>query len=260
LLFGLQLSAEVILRLITGIFGIDAESVLYETGTMLIDLLASALVIFIGYKKSRKKFGEVFAFKNVSLSLWIAITIFMSGFIILSSELDNILEYFLPMPEFLQEVFERMLGNEYIIISVLSVGIIPAFVEEMLFRGVILSGFKENYSRKKAIITSSLLFGIMHLNPWQFVTAFILGMVSAWVCLKIKSLSISIYLHLFNNITVVLVMKTSGIITIKGFNTAYSEQAFQPLWFDITGILLASIGIIMFLNEIREVENAESVP
>jgi len=252
LLLGFQIAAGTVPWIISFISGTGAESVLYQTGTVLINLLPSVFVIYIGYKKSHKKFDEVFVFNNVSSNLWLAITVFMFGFIIISSEINNVLEYFLPMPEFLQEAFETMLVNKYIIIPVLFVGVAPAFIEEMLFRGIILNGFKENYSHKKAIIVSSLLFGIVHLNPWQFVTAFIMGMVSAWVCLKIKALTLSIYMHLFNNVAAVFIIKTRDIVLIKGFNTEPSEQSFQPLWFDILGILLVAIGIILFLREIEE--------
>jgi len=250
ILLGLQIAAGIVTWIIGFILG--TESIFNEIGTAFITLLPSVFVIYIGYKKSHKRFDEVFLFNNVSSKFWIAATVFMFGFIILSSEINNVLEYFLPMPGFLQEVFETMLDNKYIIIPVLFVGVGPAFIEEMLFRGIILNGFKENYSHKKAMIVSSLLFGIVHLNPWQFVTAFIMGMVSAWVCLKIKSLTLSIYMHLFNNIAAVLVMKSRDIVLIKGFNTDPYEQTFQPLWFDSLGILLVSIGIILFLREIEE--------
>jgi len=252
LLLGLHIAAGIALWIINFISGIGTESILYEAGIILINLLPSIFVIYIGYKKSHKKFDKIFVFNNVSSNLWIATTVFMCGFVILSSEINNLLEYFLPMPGYLQEIFETVLSNKYIIISVVSVGIIPAFVEEMLFRGIILNGFKENYSHKKAIIISSLLFGIVHLNPWQFVAAFIMGMVSAWVCLKIKALTLSIYMHLFNNTAAVLVMKSRDIVLIKGFNTEPSEQTFQPLWFDAFGIMLVAIGIILFLREIEE--------
>jgi len=252
ILLGLQIAAGIIPWIISFIFGIGEEYIFFEIGNVLLNILPSVIVIYIGYKKSHKKFDEVFVFNNVSSNLWTATTVFICGFIILSSEINNLLEYFLPMPGFLQEAFETMLGNKYIIISVVSVGIIPAFVEEMLFRGVILNGFKERYSHKKAIITSSLLFGIVHLNPWQFVTAFIMGMVSAWVCLKIKALTLSIYMHMINNIAAVLVMKTRDIVLIKGFNTGPSERTFQPLWFDALGIVLVAIGIILFSREIEE--------
>jgi len=252
ILFGLEIGIGIILWIIIYISGIHREPVLYQTGMILANILILGLVILIGYKKSHKKFDEIFVFRDVSSNLWIAITVFMSGFVIISSEISNVLVYFLPMPNFFERMGETMLDSEYIFISVLSIAIVPAFLEEMLFRGVILNGFKDNYSHKKAIIVSSLLFGVVHLNPWQFVTAFLFGIVSAWVCLKIKSLTLSIYMHLFNNTAAVFVMKSRDIIPIKGINSGSSEQTFQPLWLDVLGIVLASIGIILFLSELEE--------
>jgi len=252
LFFGLEIGIGIILWIIIYISGIDRESIIYQTVTILMNILTIGLVILIGYKKSHKKFDEVFVFNDVSSNLWIAITVFMCGFIILSSEINNVLVYFLPMPKFFEKTFETMLDSNYIFISVLSVAIVPAFFEEMLFRGVILNGFKDNYSHKKAIIASSLLFGIVHLNPWQFVTASLFGIASAWVCLRIKSLTLSIYMHLLNNTAVVFVREARDIIPIKGFNSGSSVHTFQPLWFDVLGIVLVSIGIILFLSELEE--------
>jgi membrane protease YdiL (CAAX protease family) len=252
LLLGIQLAAGLFFGIFLGIFGLENESMINGIGLIFINLLTFGLVILIGYKKSHKNFNEVFMFNNVPLNLWIAVIVFMFGFVILSSELDNLLNYILPMPDFLQDIFNSMLANEYIILSIILVGIIPAFVEEMFFRGIILGGFKENYSQKKAIIMSSLLFGIIHLNPWQFVTAFIIGLISAWICLQTRSILPSIYMHLFNNMLSVLVMKYGDIIPIKGFNTAHYERAFQPLWFNEIGIILTGIGVLLFINSIKK--------
>jgi len=38
------------------------------------------------------------------------------------------------------------------------------------------------------------------------------------------------------------------ITRFKGFNTAFSEQTFQPLWFDIIGIVFTIAGILLFFN------------
>lgn len=255
LLCGIQVMAGVVFGIIIGFLGIGTDSIIYGIGIIFINLLTFGFVIFLGFKKSHRNFNEVFMFNNVSLKYWVSITVFILGFVIISSEIDNFLQYFLPMPSFLQNIFESILVNKYFIVSILLVGIIPAFVEEMLFRGVILSGFKGNYSMRKAIIISSLLFGIVHLNPWQFVSAFIIGVFSAWICIKAKSIVLSIYIHLFNNLLAVLSLKFKDIITIKGFNSAVYEQTFQPLWFDAIGIVFTVAGIILFLNNIKNAKN-----
>jgi membrane protease YdiL (CAAX protease family) len=251
LLLGVQLLSGFVIGFVLGLLRIGTDSLIFGIGIIFMNLLSFGLVIFLGYKKTHKKFNEVFMFNNVSVKYWASIIVFMFGFVIVSSELDNVLHFILPMPSFFQDLFESLLVNEYVIVSILLVGIIPAFVEEMLFRGVILNGFRGNYSHRKTIILSSVLFGIVHLNPWQFVTAFIIGIISAWICIKLESIILSIYIHLFNNMVSVLAMKFKDTIPIKGFNTAFSEQTFQPVWFDIAGIVLTAAGILLFLNNIK---------
>ncbi len=43
-------------------------------------------------------------------------------------------------------------------------------------RGIILEGFLNNYKPATAIIISSIMFGAMHLNIFQFVNATIGGL------------------------------------------------------------------------------------
>ena len=255
LFLGIQIAMGLLLGVVIGIMGISNESVFYGILTILLQLISFGVVILIGFKKSKQKFNDVFKFNKVSLDVGIAIIIFMIGFVILLSELDNILNYFLPMPVFLMNVFETIMAKQIFVLSIILVGIIPAFTEEMFFRGIILNGFKENYSERKAIIISALLFGIIHLNPWQFISAFIIGLFSAWICIKTKSIILSIYIHIFNNIMSVIALKYREVIPIKGFNTAYSERTFQPIWFDIIGIIISVLGIILLIKNIKKAKN-----
>jgi membrane protease YdiL (CAAX protease family) len=65
----------------------------------------------------------------------------------------------------------------------------------MLFRGVILRSFLQQYSRTTALLWSSLLFALAHLNAYQFFTALILGIVLGWLYERTRSLWPSILLH-----------------------------------------------------------------
>ncbi|MDR1029701.1 MAG: CPBP family intramembrane metalloprotease [Treponema sp.] len=257
LFLGMQIGFGLLLGIIIGIFGIGTESIFYGIGNILLQLISFGIVILIGFKKTKQRFNVVFKFNRVSFGLWLAVVVFMIGFVILSSELDNILKviHFLPMPLFLQNTFEIIMVKQIFIISIILVGVIPAFCEEMFFRGILLTGFQENYSEKKAVLMSALLFGIIHLNPWQFVSAFIIGIFSAWICIKTRSIVLSIYIHIFNNIIAVIALKYKEIVPIKGFNTAYSEQTFQPLWFDIIGIVITILGIILLKLSLKKAKN-----
>ena len=255
LVIGIQLGLGGILVLIIRLFGFGTDSILYGLGILLGQIISFAVVILIGYKKTGKNFNEVFFINKVSLNYWIAIIVFMFGYVILSSELDNVLEYFLPMPLLLENAFESIMVEQLFIFSIIMIVIIPTITEEMLFRGIIVSGFKENYSGKKTIIVSALLFGLIHLNPWQFVSAFIVGLFSAWLCLRTKSILLCLYIHFFNNLLGLIAMKFSETMPIKGFNTAYAgEPVFQPLWFDAIGLIIVALGILLILRCVRRTQ------
>jgi len=260
LFLGVQIGAGIIIGIIFAVFRINEESLTYGITIIILNLLSFGLVIFIGFKKTKQKFNEVFKFNKVSPAHWLAIVIFMFGFIIVSSEIDNIINYVIPMPDFLQNLFETIMVKQMFIVSIILVGIIPAFAEEMFFRGLLLNGFQKNYSDKKAILISSLLFGIIHLNPWQFVTAFIIGLVMAWIYINTKSILLCIYMHLFNNMMGVIAIKYKGVFSVEGFNSAYSQEMFQPIWFDLTGIIITAIGVLLLIRAVKKTKTVTEQP
>jgi len=253
LFIGIQLVLGFLLGIFQVVFGHSNDSLVMGVLTALASIISFGIVLLIGFLKTKRKFNEVFKFNRVSIFLWIAIIVFMAGFVIVTSELDNLLNYILPMPEMFRGIFETLMAKQIFLIAIIIVGIIPAFTEELFFRGLILDGLKSNYSRKTAIIVSSLLFGIIHLNPWQFVGAFIIGLVSAWICIETNSILLSIYMHFFNNVLYTTTVKYRELIPIKGFNSNYTTPVdFQPLWLDLSGLAVLIIGTIMLLKGIKK--------
>ena len=91
-----------------------------------------------------------------------------------------------------------------VVLLVFSSAVIPAFSEELLFRGVILSNLKP-YGKGMAVVVSALLFGLMHMNVFQFMYATAAGIVLGLVYVKINSLWLCILIHFCNNLFSVLV-------------------------------------------------------
>ncbi len=85
-----------------------------------------------------------------------------------------------------------------VILLVFSSAIIPAFSEELLFRGVILSNLKP-YGKGMAVIVSALLFGLMHMNAAQLLYATAAGIVLGLVYVKTNSLWLCVLIHFCNN-------------------------------------------------------------
>ncbi|MBQ9086257.1 MAG: CPBP family intramembrane metalloprotease [Clostridia bacterium] len=79
-----------------------------------------------------------------------------------------------------------------------SVAVVPAFCEEILFRGVILSNLIP-FGRTTAIWGSAILFGLMHGNILQFFYTSLLGIILGYVYVRTKSIWICMLIHFVNN-------------------------------------------------------------
>jgi membrane protease YdiL (CAAX protease family) len=118
--------------------------------------------------------------------------------LLLGSAIAQWLVSVLPLAPWEQQMFERMASGN--LASLLGMCLLAPVLEEMLFRGIILRAFLHQYDRRKAILASALIFGAAHLNIYQFVIAFGLGLVLGWLYERTQSLIPCIALHgLYNS-------------------------------------------------------------
>ena len=82
----------------------------------------------------------------------------------------------------------------------------PAITEEITIRGIVLSGY-DNKNIYVACIASGLLFGIMHLDPQQFLYATVLGFILALVVRITNSIFASAIIHFIINGTSITMQK-----------------------------------------------------
>lgn len=100
-----------------------------------------------------------------------------------------------------------------IILYVIAISVLPALFEEFAFRGVIL-GLLRKYGDAFAVVTSSILFGLMHANIYQIPFAFVGGLYFGYLVIKTNSLLPGIIMHFINNLScsmVTIISKNSGI-------------------------------------------------
>lgn len=101
------------------------------------------------------------------------------------------------VPDFIKEFYDNMKLNPWS--SFLTVVIFAPLFEELLCRGVILRGLLHHITPAKAIFWSALMFAVMHLNPWQALPAFMVGLLMGWIYWKTGSLLATIFIHFVNN-------------------------------------------------------------
>jgi membrane protease YdiL (CAAX protease family) len=77
--------------------------------------------------------------------------------------------------------------------------VIGPFTEEVLFRGLLFSGFRQRYSWQTAAVISSGLFALSHPGFGAFIPAFAFGCVSAYLYQRTGSIWPSILMHCLIN-------------------------------------------------------------
>jgi len=107
------------------------------------------------------------------------------------------LQSFFPPPDFLVAMTKALHDQPFVLFF--TIVIAAPFLEEILFRGIILDGFLKNYKTAHAILISALLFALIHGNLTQGTGALILGILLGWIYWKTDSIIPCILLHLINN-------------------------------------------------------------
>ena len=179
---------------------IPALSVLSDSVYMLLAQLLCFLPPLLLYFKITKKDAKKvlrlnpLGWKNILLILSFGISI---------QPLMSLLSY--AMALFFPNPVEQSVGgiqSSGFLFSLLSVAIVPALVEEVFSRGILLSGYVF-LGKWKAAFASALLFGLLHLNPQQFPYAFVVGFLFCFLVERTDSLFASILPHMVINATTI---------------------------------------------------------
>lgn len=83
------------------------------------------------------------------------------------------------------------------------VAVLPAVLEETLFRGVILEGIKD-CGTVAACLLGGLLFCVFHQSPAQTVYQFICGAAFTLLAIRAQSLLPTVMMHFLNNAVIIL--------------------------------------------------------
>jgi membrane protease YdiL (CAAX protease family) len=95
----------------------------------------------------------------------------------------------------------------------LSIGLFGPFVEEIVFRGVMLHSYQRTGRIIGSITLSSLLFGMMHLNFNQFFYGFFLGIMLSLLVEATGSVLTSFIAHAtFNSLEVILMYCSKDLL------------------------------------------------
>jgi membrane protease YdiL (CAAX protease family) len=80
----------------------------------------------------------------------------------------------------------------------------PAFCEEYLFRGFLLSSLRGHMKDGSAIVITAVLFGLFHLDVYRLFGTAALGVLLGILTVRTKSVFPAVLVHALNNGTAVI--------------------------------------------------------
>ena len=192
--------------------------------------MGTCIWIFISFWKEKNTIPLPSFFKSFNIK--IALLVIIST-LALNNGITTFLLEFIPLSESSRQTLIENFGNidAYLLIAMI---ISAPIFEEYIFRGLMLEGLLKNYAPWVAIGISSLLFGTMHVNPLQLVSAGLGGLFIGWIYYKSRNLGYCILIHFVINIT--------GYIQIKLFGV---EQMFAKGMIELYGGVWNVLGIVL---------------
>jgi len=150
--------------------------------------------------------------------------------LLLDDAVMAVVRQWLPLSRWEEQAFTRMVS--WNLPMVIAACVLAPIFEEMLFRGILLRAFLKQHPRWAAISYSALLFGAAHLNVYQFLLAFSLGLVLGWLYELSRSLLPCIALHAAYNTSVVALQ-----------DNAFFNDAGAPAW--LAALAAAGTGAVL---------------
>ncbi len=129
--------------------------------------------------------------------------------------------------------------NVGILMYTFTLSVLPAILEEILFRGFILQSLRR-FGDLFAVIISALVFALVHGNFAQLPNAFIMGVTIAFLAVKTGSLIPGMILHFINNfgatvLDVFLISRTENEVLAGIYSLGYMGLYF---FVGIIGIII----------------------
>jgi len=136
--------------------------------------------------------------------------------------------------------FTDQIGNAPWLYVVLLMAVLPAVCEELAFRGFMFGGLVRQGSPLRAILVTSVAFGISHGVLQQSISATTMGLILGWIALRTGSVLPCMLIHVTNNALSVSLGRVAEL-DYRGLElfirTTADGPEYQPMWTIIAGCI-----------------------
>ncbi len=152
------------------------------------------------------------------------------------------------------EFLEAFFADASPLVALISVAVIPAVCEELLFRGYLFDSFKGKKNSVWAVIITAVLFSAIHFDIYKMAPILIMGLAFGYIAAKTGSVLIPIIFHLINNS-----LSLISFYSLTGEETAQLTPIISArvyLWFAVAafggGALLVYSGVRLLSDKPRK--------
>lgn len=128
------------------------------------------------------------------------------------------------------------LSGGYIVLALIVIAVLPAFFEELMFRGLLLNGGLNGMGSIRTVLVTGFCFSLFHGSPEQTVYQFIAGCAFAFLAVRSGSILPSMVMHFINNALIVILQACGA------FNEA--GEIIMSTAADITITVLSAVSLI----------------
>ncbi len=162
--------------------------------------------------------------------------------------INTLKELFDNLNELVEKTYSNLLQAsnvfEFIFVAFV-VAVVPAFSEEIMFRGFIQRSFEQKISPILAGLVTAIFFSLYHFNPYGLIPLACLGFYFGIAAYYSKSLIIPIFLHFLNNFSAI------SIYHIEGSNELIESDvkagADELKFYLISVLVLGSLFILLLI-------------
>ncbi len=165
-------------------------------GNLLLQLMiAWPLVLWTGLRWSRVSFRDAFSLVRFPVRVIPALLMASCGGALVLIHVASSIQ----VPWFRHVLITGLPPDRWMSAALAGVVVAP-LAEEMFFRGLVLRGFVMRYRPFHAVWMSALFFSLFHLNLWQGILTFPMGLAYAWLVLRTGSVIPGIISHMMVNL------------------------------------------------------------
>lgn len=182
----------------------------YDFFCMSLSSFLSILVLIYFFSTNRRKKGIRYLKLDYDRKKFILLFIIALGILAISYCYGIVVEFLnriFPILEQSVEEYESIFGDsseKFAFAKYFYVIILAPILEELIYRGYLITELSQSFSKKTAIIVSAIVFGLYHINLYQSVFAMFVGVILGIIFVNTDSLLYSVITHMIYNALSVL--------------------------------------------------------